>query len=101
MSSAVPKAQLRLEWIYGYRGYQCHNNIQELGSSEIVYFIAGVGVVLNTQGNKSQRFFRGHTDDIICLDVHEKRKLVATGQVYSSLLTSLTSDFNTSDVTHL
>lgn len=61
---SAPSAQLRLEWVYGYRGHQCRNNLFYTASKEVVYFVAGVGVVYNLREN-SQRFFLGHDDDII------------------------------------
>ncbi|CAB3992368.1 echinoderm microtubule-associated -like 6 [Paramuricea clavata] len=76
----APKSQLRLEWVYGYRGHQCRNNLYFTSSKEVVYFVAGVGVVYNVKGN-SQRFFLGHNDDIISLALHPEKQLVATGQV--------------------
>ena len=60
----APTSQLRLEWVYGYRGHQCRNNLFYTASKEVVYFVAGVGVVYNLRDN-SQRFFLGHNDDII------------------------------------
>ncbi|PFX18604.1 Echinoderm microtubule-associated protein-like 6 [Stylophora pistillata] len=76
----APTSSLKLEWVYGYRGHQCRNNLYYTSSKEIVYFVAGVGVVSNTREN-SQRFFLGHNDDIISLALHPERQLVATGQV--------------------
>lgn len=60
----APSSSLKLEWVYGYRGHQCRNNLYYTSSKEIVYFVAGVGVVYNTREN-SQQFFLGHNDDII------------------------------------
>ena len=60
----APTSSLKLEWVYGYRGHQCRNNLYYTATKEIVYFVAGVGVVYNTREN-SQRFFLGHNDDII------------------------------------
>ncbi|OCT79280.1 hypothetical protein XELAEV_18026090mg [Xenopus laevis] len=75
-----PGCQLRLEWVYGYRGHQCRNNLYYTAGKEVVYFVAGVGVVYNTREH-SQKFFLGHNDDIISLALHPDRSLVATGQV--------------------
>ena len=61
---SVPDSQLRLDWVYGYRGHQCRNNLYYTASGEVVYFVAGVGVVCNA-AEKRQRFFLGHSDDII------------------------------------
>ncbi|XP_043551898.1 echinoderm microtubule-associated protein-like 6 isoform X1 [Chiloscyllium plagiosum] len=76
----APKCQLRLEWVYGYRGHQCRNNLYYTVAKEVVYFVAGVGIVYNTREH-TQKFFLGHNDDVISLALHPERSLVATGQV--------------------
>ncbi|XP_060790211.1 echinoderm microtubule-associated protein-like 5 isoform X1 [Neoarius graeffei] len=76
----APNCHLRLEWVYGYRGHQCRNNLYYTAAKEIVYFVAGVGVVYNTREHK-QKFYLGHNDDIISLALHPEHVLVATGQV--------------------
>ncbi|MEQ2307499.1 Echinoderm microtubule-associated protein-like 5 [Ameca splendens] len=76
----APNCHLRLEWVYGYRGHQCRNNLYYTAAKEIVYFVAGVGVVYNTREHR-QKFYLGHNDDIISLALHPERVLVATGQV--------------------
>uniref|UniRef100_A0AAY4A246 Echinoderm microtubule-associated protein-like 5 n=1 Tax=Denticeps clupeoides TaxID=299321 RepID=A0AAY4A246_9TELE len=76
----APNCHLRLEWVYGYRGHQCRNNLYYTAAKEIVYFVAGVGVVYNAREHK-QKFYLGHNDDIISLALHPERVLVATGQV--------------------
>lgn len=60
----APVSQLRLEWVYGYRGNQTRNNLLYTASGEVVYFVAGVGIVHDTAAKK-QRFFLGHSDDIL------------------------------------
>ena len=60
----APDSQLRLEWVFGYRGHQCRNNLLYTATNEIVYFVAGVGIIYNIREH-SQRFFLGHDDDII------------------------------------
>ena len=60
----APKSQLRLEWVYGYRGHQCRNNVFYNAAKDVVFFVAGVGVVYNVREHK-QSFFLGHDDDII------------------------------------
>lgn len=64
----APTSQLRLEWVYGYRGHQCRNNLFLTGTKDVVYFVAGVGIVFNPRENK-QRFFLGHDDDILWYDI--------------------------------
>ncbi|XP_046714063.1 echinoderm microtubule-associated protein-like 6 isoform X3 [Silurus meridionalis] len=76
----APRCQLRLEWVHGYRGHQCRNNLYYTAGKEIVYFVAGVGVVYNTRDH-TQKFYLGHNDDIISLALHPDKIQVATGQV--------------------
>ena len=63
-TKTAPESQLRLEWVYGYRGHQCRNNLFYTASKDAVYFVAGVGIVYNLRENK-QHFFLGHDDDIL------------------------------------
>ncbi len=63
-----------------YRGYDCRDNVFCLKTNEIVYHVAAIGIVLNTEQNV-QRFYNYHTDDILCLAVSPDMSLVATGQV--------------------
>lgn len=63
-----------------YRGYDCRDNVFCLKTGEIVYHVAALGIVLNTEKNE-QRFYNNHTDDILCLTVSPDMSLVATGQV--------------------
>ncbi|KAF4017713.1 hypothetical protein G4228_008523 [Cervus hanglu yarkandensis] len=77
---SAPSCHLRLEWVYGYRGHQCRNNLYYTAAKEIVYFVAGIGVVYSPREHR-QKFYRGHSDDIISLALHPERVLVATGQV--------------------
>ncbi|EMP39406.1 Echinoderm microtubule-associated protein-like 5 [Chelonia mydas] len=60
----APNCHLRLEWVYGYRGHQCRNNLYYTAAKEIVYFVAGVGVVYSPREHR-QKFYLGHQDDII------------------------------------
>ncbi|KAJ3435503.1 echinoderm microtubule-associated protein-like elp-1 [Anaeramoeba flamelloides] len=71
---------LELEHIYGYRGWEGRNNIKWISDTEIVYFAASVGIVLNIETN-IQRFFIGHTETITCIALHPEGDIVATGQL--------------------
>ena len=65
---STPDARLMLEWVYGYKGHQCRNNLYYTASGTVVYFVAGVGVVYHAL-DKRQMFYLGHSDDIIRLCV--------------------------------
>ncbi|XP_042226985.1 echinoderm microtubule-associated protein-like 2 isoform X4 [Homarus americanus] len=78
-STSHPPAKLKLEWVYGYRGRDCRNNVYQLPTGEIVYFVAAVVVLYNVE-DQMQRHYLGHTDDIKSLAVHPNKLLIATGQ---------------------
>ncbi|VDO01345.1 unnamed protein product [Rodentolepis nana] len=58
-----PEEQLKLEWVYGYRGKDCRNNVYLLPTGEIIYFVAAV-VVLYHLEQHSQRHYLEHNDAI-------------------------------------
>eukprot|EP00727_Mastigamoeba_balamuthi_P005313 m51a1_g14780 hypothetical protein (1397) ;mRNA; r:446353-450955 len=75
-----PAASVALDFVYGYRGHDARENLHFLANGEIVYSAAGVGIVMHPDTRK-QRFFIGHTDDIVSLTLHPNGQTVATGQV--------------------
>lgn len=78
--SSAPRQTLELEFVYGYRGNDCRNNLFYSANGEIAYYASGVGVVYNKSSN-TQRFFRDHTDDILCCAISPDRQFMVTGQV--------------------
>ncbi len=76
----APSEGIKLEFIHGYRGYDCRNNLFYTQAGEVVYHVAATGIVYN-RDTHSQRFYLEHTDDILCLCVHPLRDIIATGQV--------------------
>lgn len=88
--SAPSNDELELEWVHGYRGFDCRNNtfyIQPNAASRyILYYAAALGILMNPK-TKEQRYFKGHSDDIVSMAVHEYRSkdsieqiIVASGQ---------------------
>lgn len=75
----APNEQLKLEWVYGYRGKDCRCNLYVLPTGEIAYFIAAVAILYNVD-EQVQRHYIGHTDDIKSMAVHPNKLIVATGQ---------------------
>lgn len=65
-----------------------HNNVSPnlfyTANGDMVYYAAAVGIVYN-KATHSQKFFLGHTDDIMCLAIHPDKNLVATGQVRTAI----------------
>lgn len=77
----APVAALELKYVYGYRGWDCRNNIGFADSSnEVVYHIAATGIVLNSE-TSTQIHNTTHNDDILCLAVHPQGLSVATGEI--------------------
>jgi WD40 repeat protein len=87
----MPAAEYELEYVYGYRTYDCRQNLYFTSTGKVVYNIAALGIILDPATN-TQKFFGGgstgktvsadkHNDDIICLSISPDRKYVATGQV--------------------
>ena len=94
INPAEPTEQYNLEYVYGYRTYDCRQNLYfAAGGNRIIYCVAALGISMDINTN-TQLFFGGgtlsknikaatdqHDDDIICLAISPDRKLVATGQV--------------------
>ncbi|KAG7255815.1 hypothetical protein CRUP_025432 [Coryphaenoides rupestris] len=70
----------RLKLAYGYRGRDCRANVYLLPTGEVVYFIASVVVLFNSE-ERTQRHYLGHTDCVKCLAVHPDKIRIATGQI--------------------
>lgn len=64
----------------GRRGHDSRCTIMYTGRGEVVFVAGATGVVYNPIQH-TQKFFNGHTDDIICLALHPDCSTVATGQV--------------------
>ena len=94
INPAEPTEDYKLEYVYGYRTYDCRQNLFFVaGGKKIVFNVAALGITLDVEAN-TQSFFGGgtiskatkgtlnqHDDDIICLSISADRKYVATGQV--------------------
>ena len=86
---------LELNWIHGYRSFDCRNNLRYNGAGNIVYHAAAVGVVLSKSTGK-QGFLQGaHSDDILGLTAHP------AGQLFASSEAGKTSAIIVWDAEHL
>lgn len=64
---ARPDLSLNLKHVFGYRGYDCRDNIFCVQpSGEIVYHVAALGIVYNKETN-TQTFYNEHTLMIFCV----------------------------------
>jgi microtubule-associated protein-like 6 len=77
----APENSLSLSFVYGYRGWDCRNNLEFVTSSyRMAYHVAAVGIIYNSQDN-TQVHNLDHDDDILCLAVHPAGSSVATGEI--------------------
>ncbi|XP_024886032.1 echinoderm microtubule-associated protein-like CG42247 isoform X1 [Temnothorax curvispinosus] len=79
VDNSPPEKKLQLEWVYGYRGTDTRKNLWVLPSGELLYYVAAVAILFDREEN-AQRHYIGHTEDIMCMEVHPSRELVASGQ---------------------
>lgn len=63
-----------------YRGFDARNNAVWTPDGHVAYHTAALGVVLNLSTNQ-QRFFFGHTDDVVSMAQHPGGRLIATGEM--------------------
>lgn len=82
--SQGPDATLELEYVFGYRCHDTRNNLRYSSDGKLVYHTAGVGVVLDTKTN-TQKFFRDHKSDILCLAINPAGTICVTGEASSHL----------------
>jgi hypothetical protein len=64
-----PEESLAMEWIYGYQGGKSKNNVRYNFQGDLVYHISRYAIVYSFN-NHEQRIFSGHTEEILCLDIH-------------------------------
>jgi WD40 repeat protein len=77
----IPNQNLSLHYAHGFRGFDARNNLKYTDNPDhIVYTTAALGVVLDKSSNV-QSFYNDHDDDLICLDIHPNKQIVATGQM--------------------
>ncbi|XP_070560903.1 echinoderm microtubule-associated protein-like 1 isoform X3 [Ptychodera flava] len=79
-----PDKKLKLEWVYGYRGYDARCNLHVIESGEIAYFVGAVAVLYDLDLD-FQRHYTGHNEDIQCMAVHPTENYIATGQMAGQL----------------
>ena len=75
-----PTVQIKLDHVHGYRSKDCRNNMRYLKSGSIVYNVAALGVVMDTN-TRIQKYFSHHTSDITAIEVHPDGMHVVTGDL--------------------
>ena len=81
-----PASNLQLQWIHG----QGKSNVRYISLTDkepptmIAYTCACVAIVYNIE-ERSQRFYQGHTNEILCLAIHPNGHHIATGDTASNI----------------
>ncbi|KAA0157216.1 hypothetical protein FNF29_00568 [Cafeteria roenbergensis] len=76
---AKPAVEAALEWVHGYRGWDCRGNVGLVLDGSVTVYPAAAVVVLHD--GTEQRHFTLHDDDVLSLAVHPSGKYVASGQI--------------------
>lgn len=97
-----PSTALTLEWVHGYRGFDCRNNVRYVthSGSQVAFTAAALSIVQDTTSavesssasqQRQQNYFGEHGDDIISTAVYEPSStsswtqvLMATGEIGKS-----------------
>uniref|UniRef100_A0A336L6C9 CSON003739 protein n=1 Tax=Culicoides sonorensis TaxID=179676 RepID=A0A336L6C9_CULSO len=79
IDNSPPDKKLLLHWVHGYRGTDSKRNLWVLPTGELLYYVAAVAILYDRE-EESQRHYTGHTEDIMCMEVHPSRELVGSGQ---------------------
>jgi len=74
VDNTPPEKKLQLEWVYGYRGTDTRRNLWVLPSGELLYYVAAVAILFDREEN-AQRHYVGHTEDITCMEVGNRRTI--------------------------
>lgn len=97
LSALAPTSSLELSYVHGYTsansgdGYRVSSNLFYNTDGSIVFPAASLGVKLEVTKNsssgtitdRSQTYFRGHDDDVLCLNISADRHFVVSGQTAS------------------
>ena len=64
-SLKMPDNELKLEYVFGYRGHDSTRNLFKIKNQELLYYVASVCVILNPRNERrTQRIFDKHRSDI-------------------------------------
>jgi len=75
----APLGGLQMEFVYGLRMHDTRDGAQYTGHGHVL-FLAGATAVVYSPLQHTQKFFNGHTDDILCVGLHPDCVTAATGQ---------------------
>ncbi len=83
-NTSRPQSNLVLDWVHGYRGYDCRNNVFYIKNDLIVFHAAALTIAQSTGPERKQYYFGEHKDDIISIAVFAGSRpspLIASGEI--------------------
>jgi microtubule-associated protein-like 6 len=78
MPTIPPESSMSLEWVYGYQAEKSRNTVRYNYQGNLVYNASKYAIVYGFDSN-SQNIFTGHSEEILCLTVHPKGQVIASG----------------------
>ncbi|XP_075248370.1 echinoderm microtubule-associated protein-like 2 isoform X2 [Convolutriloba macropyga] len=88
----LPEEELSVEWVFGYRGKDCRNNLHVVSTGEVCYFTAAIAVLYNTT-ELTQRHYVEHSAEIKSMALHPDKITLATGQGMGIMDNSLMDNY--------
>jgi hypothetical protein len=93
--NSKPNSNLSLEWVHGYRGFDCRNNVRYVtqNGSQVAFTAAGLSIIqdnnIKNNQHRTQNYFGEHSDDIISFAIFDTLVLgnpntnvvIATGEI--------------------
>ena len=79
MSEKIVELSLELDYVYGYRARQAHNNVHWIQEPNVILYHAAAVCVVCDITTRTQKYFSAHEDDVLCLTYHPKLRIAASG----------------------
>ena len=76
--SEEPNQNLEIHHVFGAKSVGVKNMVKYTSNDKIIFSCAKLGILMDPK-KKYQTFFSQHTDDIVSMSLHPKKKIVATG----------------------
>ena len=76
----APVVNFKLDYVMGYKARDSRDNLHWVDNDTAVFPAAAVGIVFDVK-TRDQFFYFGHTDDVVSLDYHRGKQLVASGSI--------------------
>ena len=79
-SQGSTDVDLTLQWVHGYRSFDCRNNLRYSAAGKIVFTAATIGVAYSKATGKQQFLQGAHNDEVLGIAAHPNGQIFATGE---------------------